>query len=144
MKLSTRARYGLRICFLFGLHGREVMPLSQLVRQSGLSEKYSEQLLGMLKKAGIVEAQRGSSGGYYLRKDSKDITIREILEALDDGFTISDCAAGACGDSYCPNRVMLRRIHDNVNGLLETMTLCDMIQEQTCGKFDRAARRERI
>lgn len=136
MKFSTRARYGLRLCFLLAVNGDgQPVPLSVLVKQSNLSEKYSEQLLAKLKKAGIVGSVRGKIGGYSLKRAPKDISVRAVLEALDDGFSISDCAGeDTCDDFYCPNRSLFRRLYSDINGLLERFTLQDMADEQNCGK----------
>lgn len=133
MKLSTRAEYGLRMCFLLALNGG-VLPLSMLVRQTGLSEKYLEQLLGMLKKAGIIETKRGINGGYCLTKPPHEISVNQILSAVDDNFEFADCLKGGCNDQYCPNRRLLKRIYENINGVLNDTTLKDMLDDNTkCG-----------
>ena len=79
MKLSTRARYGLRITFLIGLSGEKPVSLTNLVKQTDLSEKYLGQLLIMLRKGGIVESLRGSQGGYFLSRPADEISIKEVL-----------------------------------------------------------------
>lgn len=132
MKLSTRARYGLRITFLIALSHDKPVSLSTLVRQTDLSEKYLEQLLGMLRKAGIVESVRGAQGGYYLSDTPDKISIKEILEALNDSFDISDCAGGNCKDAYCPNKIIFKRIYDGIEGLLASTSLSDMINDYKC------------
>ncbi|MBR2988678.1 MAG: Rrf2 family transcriptional regulator, partial [Clostridia bacterium] len=114
MKLSTRARYGLRLCFLIGVAG-EKTSLPTLVKQTDLSEKYLEQLLAMLRKGGVVESVRGAGGGYYLSKSADQTTIKEILVALDDGFEMTDCISGKCQDEYCPNKIIFRRLYDGID-----------------------------
>ena len=131
MKLSTRARYGLRLCFLIGVAG-EKTSLPTLVKQTDLSEKYLEQLLGMLRKGGIVESVRGAGGGYYLSKSADEITIKEILESVDDGIDFSDCISGKCTDEYCPNKIIFRRLYDGIDGILSNTTLADMINDYRC------------
>ena len=109
MKLSTTATYGLRICFLLSL-SEKVIPLSALVAQTDLSEKYLEQILGKLRKNNIVGAKRGASGGYYLLKKPKDITVNDVLKALNCDFGFAQCVTGGCNDSYCPNKNLFKRI----------------------------------
>lgn len=104
MKLSTRARYGLRISFLIGLTTDKPVSLSTLVKQTDLSEKYLEQLLIMLRKGGIVESVRGANGGYYLSRPPEEVSIKQILEALDDTFDITDCAGGRARTNTAPTR----------------------------------------
>ena len=131
MKLSTRARYGLRITFLIGV-ANDTIPLSALVKQTDLSEKYLEQLLGMLRKGGVIESVRGAGGGYYLKRATSEITIKEILLALDDDFAIDECINGKCTDEYCPNKIIFKRLYDGISGLLSSTTLEDMINDYRC------------
>jgi Rrf2 family protein len=133
MKLSTRARYGLRICFLMGLKG-ELISLSALSSQSNLSEKYLEQILAMLKKAGIVASQRGQNGGYVFTRPPCDITINQILTALDDNFEITFCVKGECEDEYCPNRKFFSSIFRSITSILDNTSLQDMIDDTYCEK----------
>lgn len=133
MKLSTRAKYGLRLCFLMGVAG-DTVPLSQLTKQTNLSEKYLESILAKLKKGKVVGTVRGFSGGYYLLKPAEQITINDILIALDDSFEFSDCVTGLCKDEYCPNKRIFKRIYDDVNVLLSRTTLKDMIDDFSCLK----------
>lgn len=132
MKISTRAKYGLRLCFLIAVSGEQSVPLSTLVKQSSLSEKYLEQILAMLKKGEIVGAKRGTSGGYYLIKKPTDITINAILSALNDNFEFSDCVVGQCKDDYCPNKKIFTRIYDGINNILDNTSLQDMITDYKC------------
>lgn len=134
MKLSTRARYGLRIVFLLGIAPDKKVSLSTLVKQTDLSEKYLEQLLAMLRRAGVVDSARGASGGYWLKETPDKITIKEVLSALDDSFEIADCVNGSCKDEYCPNKAIFRRLYDGIDGILTNLTIDDMIKDYRCVK----------
>lgn len=132
MKLSTRARYGLRLAFLIAVSGDKTVSLSTLVKQTDLSEKYLEQLLIMLRKGNVVESVRGSNGGYHLARSANEITIKEILVSLNDAFDITDCAEGRCKDEYCPNKIIFKRLYDGIDGILSSTTLEDMIKDYRC------------
>ena len=134
MKLSTRARYGLRITFLLGVETDKKVSLSTLVKQTDLIEKYLEQILGMLRRGGIVESARGSTGGYSLSRSPEEITIKQTLEALDDAFEIADCVSGKCPDEYCPNKLIFKRLYDGIDGILANTTIADMIKDYRCIK----------
>lgn len=134
MKLSTRARYGLRITFLLGVAPDNKLSLSSLVKKTDLSEKYLEQLLGMLRRGGVVESTRGAQGGYALKRSPGEVTIKEVLTALDDAFDITDCASGVCPDKYCPNKIIFKRLYDGIDGLLSSTTIDDMIKDYRCVK----------
>ena len=131
MKLTTRTKYGLKMCFLIAVADGTV-PLSALKKQTGHSEKYLEQLLIMLKKGGVLEADRGVNGGYRLSRPAEQISVKDILDALDDGFDMSDCAEGVCKDAYCPNKRIFARLSDNINNTLSSVSLRDMVNEYRC------------
>ena len=134
MRLSTRATYGMRLCFMLALSST---PLSaaQLVKQTDVGIKYLEQLLAMLKRGNIVTAYRGKAGGYVLARDSKDITVGDMLTALDDGFDAPACVWGTCEDIYCPNRNVLGKINEGINNVLDSVTLQDIVNDyrSNCG-----------
>ena len=132
MKFSTRARYGLRICFLIGVSKDDCISLATLVKQTSLSEKYLEQIMSKLKAGGIVKSVRGASGGYYLSRKSSEISVNEILRVLGDSFEISDCATEGCKDAYCPNKKIFKRLHNEINSILDNFSLEDMILDYTC------------
>ena len=134
MRLSTRATYGMRLCFMLAL-SKSPLSAAQLVKQTDVSIKYLEQLLAMLKRGDIVTAYRGKSGGYILSRDPHDITVGDMLTALDDGFDAPACVLGTCDDAYCPNRNVLNKLNDGINKVLDSVTLQDIINDyrNNCG-----------
>lgn len=130
MRFSTRANYGLRLCFLIGI-AEDTISLSALTKQTGLSQKYLEQLLSMLKKGGIVDSTRGVSGGYVLSRPASEISLGEIFKAVNDHIKV-DCVSGECGDEYCPNRRIFIRLYDEIDKLFSSLTLKDMIDDYKC------------
>lgn len=134
MRLSTRATYGMRLCFMLALSS---VPLSasQLMRQTDVGMKYLEQLLAMLKRGEIVYSFRGKTGGYTLAREPQFITVGDMLVALDDGFDAPACVWGNCGDIYCPNRNVLNKLNDGINNVLSGITLLDIVNDYrgNCG-----------
>ncbi|MCH5163360.1 MAG: Rrf2 family transcriptional regulator [Clostridiales bacterium] len=126
MKLSTRATYGLRLCFMLAI-AKAPLSASRLVKRTDIGIKYLEQLMSMLRRGNIVTAFRGKTGGYVLSREPQEITLKEILVALDDGFDAPSCISGSCEDMYCPNRNVLNKLNDGINGVLESVTLADMV-----------------
>lgn len=85
MRLSTKGEYALRAILDLKYHGDEsVVRLEDIATRQKISLNYLERIFGKLKKAGIVGALRGPSGGYALNKDPKDIKIIDILIAAGD------------------------------------------------------------
>ena len=132
MLLSTRATYGMRLCFMLAL-SKTPLSASQLVKQTDVSLKYVEQLLRLLRTGNIVESYRGKQGGYVLAREPHNITVRDMLDALDDGFVAPACVGGACDDLYCPNRIVLDKISSGINDVLGGVTLADMINDCRAG-----------
>ncbi len=132
MKLSKRATYGLRLCFMLAL-ARAPLSAAQLVRRTDISIKYCEQLMSMLKSGGIAVAYRGKTGGYELARAPEKITVGEILTATDDGFVAPDCISGNCDDMYCPNRNVLGRLKSGIDKVLGGITLADMVNDYRIG-----------
>ena len=133
MRLSTRATYGMRLCFMLAL-SKTPLSASQLVKQTDVGLKYLEQLLAMLKRGNIVIAYRGKAGGYVLAREPKDITVGDMLNALDDGFDAPECVWGGCDDIYCPNRNVLSRLNKDINSALSATTLADMVNDYRCNR----------
>lgn len=134
MRLSTRATYGMRLCFMLAL-SESPLSASQLVRQTDVGMKYLEQLLAMLKRGEIVKSFRGKSGGYILSRDPAQITVGDMLNALEDGFDAPQCVWGDCADLYCPNRNVMNKLNDDINRVLDSVTLLDIINDyrNSCG-----------
>ena len=134
MRLSTRATYGMRLCFMLAL-SKAPLSASQLVKQTDVGIKYLEQLLAMLKRGEIVVAYRGKSGGYTLAREPQFITVGDMLTALDDGFDAPQCVWGECKDIYCPNRNVLSKLNDDINHVFDSVTLLDIVNDyrNNCG-----------
>ena len=80
MKLSTKGRYGVRAMFDLALNsGQGPIPLNNVAERQNISGHYLEQLIALLKKAGLVKSVRGAQGGYFLARDPEEITIGDII-----------------------------------------------------------------
>lgn len=132
MKLSTKARYGLRACFIMALSGGKVLSLSELSSRTNVSPKYLEKLMRILMKKNIVESSRGLYGGYVLKKEPSKISVGELFRALEDNLEFSDCVSDDCTDEYCPNRNILKKLYNGINQLLDSHSLQDLIDDYKC------------
>ena len=83
MKLSTKGRYGLRALIDLAQYSEvEPVSISSISARQGISERYLEQLMALLKKAELVKSIRGAGGGYVLAREKKDISVGDVLRAL--------------------------------------------------------------
>jgi Rrf2 family protein len=99
MKLSTRARYAVRLMLaLAGNYGQGTIYLKDVAKREEISEKYLSQIIIPLRGVGLVNSSRGAHGGYTLARPPGEITLRQIVEPL-EGDCLVDCVKNA---SACP------------------------------------------
>lgn len=132
MKVSTRGRYGLRALVDMAIHsGDAPISLVQVANRQKISLNYLEQVFGTLRKAGIVNSIKGAGGGYKLARAAEEITVREVLEALEGEFSIIDRVAGEERDEIqeAIEELVWSRIDTTVNAFLEQKTLKMLAEE---------------
>ena len=114
MKLSTKGRYGLRALIDLAQYSAEApVSITSISARQDLSERYLEQLMSMLKKAGLVRSVRGAGGGYVLAKDMAEISVGDVLRALEGSLEPVECAGlepdGECKASdHCVTKYVCR------------------------------------
>ena len=128
MKLSTKGRYGLRVMYYLSETPDRVITLNELSYKSKVSGPYLEKILGLLKKANLITTERGANGGYIISRKPNEISIGEVLRALEDNLYLADCNSGKCDRETCPNMHMLNYIYSEINRVLDNKTLEDMIK----------------
>lgn len=136
MKLSTKGRYGLRAVLDLGLYGEsEAVALSGIAERQKISINYLEQLIAKLKKAGIVTSVRGAQGGYLLAKKPEEISVGDILRALEGDLNPVNCSEvkgnkESCqGSDLCVTKYVWMRISDSINNAVDEIKLSELINE---------------
>ena len=136
MKLSTKGRYGLRAVIDLALTSEnEAVSISSIAARQSLSESYLEQLMGKLRKAGIVKSIRGAQGGYRLGRPPEEISVGDILRALEGDLDPVDCMAlkhkegGCVGQDACVTRYVWQKISDSINETVDGILLSTLLEE---------------
>lgn len=135
MKLSSKSEYGLRAMYdLAEFHGTGPISIKSIAERQDISDAYLEQLFALLKKSSIVKSIRGAQGGYMLAREPGDITVGEVLEALEGPFSPMDCVRTSGPEpckrtEYCVTRQIWSKLKDAVDDVLENITLQDMKEE---------------
>lgn len=126
MKISKKSHYGLQACYyLMEVYPEGSVSAKELEKKIAVSSKYLEQVMRALGKENIVGATRGVAGGYFLTKEPKDITVGQIVRALEENLEIIDCVKKTeC--NRCPSAGIWRKLHKGINELLDSITLIDM------------------
>lgn len=131
MKLSTKGRYGLRAAVDLALFAKdEPISISTIAAREGLSESYLEQLFAKLKKAGIVLSIRGTNGGYQLARSTADISVGDVLRALEGDMVVVDCPdnESECAKfGSCVTKYVWKRINNSINDTMDAMTLEEIV-----------------
>jgi Rrf2 family protein len=135
MKVSTRVHYGLRaMTELARSYGdARLLSISEIARSEDLPLAYLEQLVGELRRAGLVEGTRGVHGGYRLARTPAEITVGDVYRVLEGEVAPVDCTAedylpGACGrESVCMSRSIWARVQAAVLSVLDSTTLDDLV-----------------
>ncbi len=141
MKFSTRARYGLRAVIDLALCGEgESVSIGSIAGRQNISVRYLEQLMALLKKAGIVESSRGASGGYRLARPMEEISVGDILRALEGSLEAAACpgneSLSTCQGEQCVARYVWKRINDSITEAVDTLTLAQLIRENCSNQGD--------
>lgn len=136
LKLSTRGRYGIHAMYDLAAHyGDGPQSIKCIAERQGIPEAYLEQLIGMLRREQLVVSNRGAQGGYRLIRPPEEITVGQVLRALEGGLNLVDCLEEEenCGKSCaCPSRIVWTKLRDGMNRIVDGITLQDMLNEYKC------------
>ena len=131
MKLSTRTRYGLRaIIELAENYGRDPLQIRVIAKKQEISAKYLEQLMAILKSAGLVRSIRGSKGGYILAKAPNQIKLNDVFNCLEGPVTTVECIES---EDYCARvtdcvaRQIWMQVQEAITNVLQSITLQDLV-----------------
>ena len=138
MRLSMKSRYGFRaILEIAAEHEKKPIQLGTIAERQDISSKYLEQIVAVLKSAGLVRSLRGPKGGYLLAKMPAEIKLSEIFLALEGPPILVECIqhpqhCSKCGD--CVARSLWMEMQCAMLDVLESKTLQDMVDNM--GKND--------
>ena len=139
MMFSTKAEYGIRVLVeLASRDGDAPVPLAEIAEANGLPLAYLEHLVARLRKAGLVESRRGARGGYLLARDADEITMAEVVEALEGSIAPIECITEGSDGSIvcsretdpahvCPTKLLWTRVRFSIVRTLQEMTLADLV-----------------
>lgn len=139
MKLSTKARYGLRaITEIAKSYGGAPAKRKEIAEKQGLSDSYLENLLIVLKNIRIIETTRGSNGGYVLCRAPSEISVLEIVEALEGPLDLVECVSSSksCEKSdRCSARMVWSELSELWRKSLSAKTLQDLLDQENSTQY---------
>jgi Rrf2 family protein len=152
MMFSTKAEYGVRVMVALAQRAAErsdgeepVMPLAEIAERDGLPLAYLEHLVARLRKAGLIESRRGSRGGYMLARAPREITMAEVVEALEGSIAPIECISQNADGSIvcsreqdphhvCPTKLLWTRVRFSIVSTLMNTTLADLLPAPVAGE----------
>lgn len=135
MKLSTKGRYGLRALIDLARYSEvEPVSISSIAERQNLSDRYLEQLMSKLKKAGLVKSIRGAGGGYVLARDPGEISVGDVLRALEGSLEPVECAGYGGGEECaasgeCVTKYVWKRINESINQTVDEIKIDVLVEE---------------
>ncbi len=135
MKISTKGRYALRLMLDLAMNSDDrCVSVSTISKRQGISNKYLEQIITILSRAGYVESIRGAGGGYRLAKDPSEYTVGDILRLTEgDIYPVAcqcDDAETCPRKTYCAALFVWNELSDAINEVVDKYTLADLVNKQ--------------
>ncbi len=137
MKVSTKGRYGLKAMIYIAANSVDgCVSLRSISESEGISENYLEQLIAQLKKNKLVKSIRGAYGGYVLGKDVQEISVGDILRALEgslspvdcvDESSKKDCTCGSNCGSECITKEVWQKIDKSITDTVDAISLESLV-----------------
>ena len=133
MRLSTKGRYAITAMLDLALKGGDdPVTLSEISHNQGISLSYLEQLFASLRSKGLVKGVRGPGGGYYLGKQISEISIADIICAVDEWVEMTRArrvASSAYVSQRCPSHNLWDDLSDHIYDFLDGITLQELIEK---------------
>ena len=133
MQVSTRGRYGVRLMVALALnYGNGSTLLREVARREAISEKYLGQIIIPLKNAGLVSSQRGSRGGYALARAPEEVTVKDVVEAIEGRIAAVPCVQDpeACARATsCVARGVWKKLNKDIEASLSSFTLAGLARQ---------------
>jgi len=136
MKISTKGRYGLRAMVDIAIYSKEAkVSINSIAQRQDISSNYLEIIIALLKKAGYVSSTRGAKGGYALAKDPKDISVGDLLRALEGDLNPIECAQfyteQTCTNfDTCATKFVWKKMEESITAAVNSISLQDIVEEE--------------
>jgi Rrf2 family iron-sulfur cluster assembly transcriptional regulator len=133
MKVSTRGDYAARALLSLALHGSDrPTSVKEIAERTGLPQPYLEQILLAVKGAGLVRSKRGVGGGYVLARPPEEISLADILAAVDGPLTSLMGEHDHC-EGHCVLQEVWVGVSDEMRKFLDGYTLADLVERTQIG-----------
>ena len=135
MKISTKGRYAVRVMLDLALNNTgECIKVKDIAARQGISEKYVEQSIAVLNKAGYVKSVRGAQGGYRIAKKPEDYTVGMILRLTEGSMAPVSCLEEGAPEcercDTCETLEVWKDLYAAINGVIDNVTIADLVERR--------------
>ena len=134
MRLTTKGKYAVTALLDLSLHqsGKEFISLSKIAARQDMPISYLEQLFRNLRKAGIVEAARGPTGGYRLSRHSSEINVSEVVASVEGAMDATQC--GGASDCHAGTRCLAHDLWSELNSQVDNFLINKSLEDVIANK----------
>lgn len=147
MKLTSKGRYAVTAMLDVALHSEQrPISLSEISSRQDISLSYLEQLFSRLRRNGLVKSVRGPGGGYVLAKERKEITISQIVHAVDENIAATKCndKEGCQGGARCLTHSLWKELSQRIDVFLKGITLNELMSSKEVLEVDTRQKKAKI
>ncbi len=131
MRLSTKSRFAVTAMIDMGLRQHQgPVSLAAISQRQHISISYLEQLFSKMRQHGLVESTRGPGGGYTLNRDAHQITVADIIDAVNSPDDREQVPAGAVQNGYVSTEALWTQLNKKMDDHMRTISLHSLIAEQ--------------
>jgi len=140
MKLGTKGRYGVMAMADLASHSLgDPVTLAVIAERQNISQAYLEQIFVKLRRAGLVESIRGAAGGYRLGRNADEITIADIVGAVDEAMEVTRCEnagleGGCVNGQRCITHDLWDELERHITSFLRAVSLGDVVHKRLAGR----------
>ena len=135
MKISTKGRYAVRVMLDLALNNTgECIKVKDIAARQDISEKYLEQIIAVLNKAGYVKSVRGAQGGYKISKAPEEYTVGMILRLTEGSMAPVSCLENGTEEcercDTCETLEVWKDLYAAINQVIDNVTIADLVEKR--------------
>lgn len=133
MRLTTKGRYAVTAMLDLAIHGiKKPVSLNDISGRQGISLSYLEQLFAKLRRNELVSSVRGPGGGYRLSRDGKEISIAQVVDAVNESMDVTRCQRkGDCQEGeQCLTHHLWMDLSDQIHAFLSDISIGDLVEKK--------------
>lgn len=135
LKVSSKGRYAVKAVYELARHyGHGHLTVGHIAQCQNIPEQYLEQLMPLLKRAGIVNGMRGAQGGYQLAGPPEGVSVRDVVAAVEGPIVVAECTnengAGCSEMDWCIGPDVWTRVQEAIDEAMTRITMDQLVMEQ--------------